>query len=217
VDIIQEQIAALHKNDRCYCGSQVIDGELKLVACDFHKAANTMTKMNRVVEAAKEAIGVMYPVTGAQNHWHDELEVALADLKVTDRNLAKEIPGGSYSGIYPLPERDLDCGVITRGRTRLMTKDEIWHRRMQGWWMHGDMVFDGLHFDEDDPLWIVGGELYLKTVPMTKEEIIERRFEAEMQHRHGRNLLYYHLASRTVSVGNPDLMVRIFHYPDEVR
>lgn len=49
-DLLRE----LHGTDQCYCGSQVIDGELKLVACLFHKATAEIERLELKNEILKQ-------------------------------------------------------------------------------------------------------------------------------------------------------------------
>lgn len=43
---MRDLVDTLQQTDRCYCGSQVVDGELKLVACLFHQAAAELDRQS---------------------------------------------------------------------------------------------------------------------------------------------------------------------------
>jgi len=59
---MNELIRKLQNTDQCYCGSQVVDGELKLVACLFHQAAKEIEELL----AANERLGEMVCEQGAE-------------------------------------------------------------------------------------------------------------------------------------------------------
>ena len=53
---MNDLIERLQKTDRCYCGSEVIDGELQLVACLFHQAADALEQKDIQIEDLEEVL-----------------------------------------------------------------------------------------------------------------------------------------------------------------
>ncbi len=53
---MNDLVKRLQQTDRCYCGSEVVDGELKLVACLFHQAADVLEQKDMQIEDLEEGL-----------------------------------------------------------------------------------------------------------------------------------------------------------------
>ena len=126
-------VKKLQQTDRCYCGSKVIDGELKLVACLFHQAAAALEPLTTehrelrglYTEVSDRAYKRLSQLRDAQDRI-EQLEAALREIAgakvLTAKSGDESTKAWNHDKMIETAERALEIAGDTRNANERTTE-----------------------------------------------------------------------------------------------